>query len=65
MAKEKVKASKKKIETIDDSDLYTDEGKKATLLTKEGLKKIVEELEYLKTTKRREVAGRIKEAKQN
>ena len=34
----------------------------ATLLTKEGLDKLVEELEYLKMTKRKEVAARIKEA---
>ena len=35
---------------------------KATFLTKEGLEKLVEELKYLKDTKRREVAARIKEA---
>lgn len=35
---------------------------KETLLTYEGLKKIEEELEYLKTEKRREVAERIKVA---
>ena len=33
---------------------------KETLLTYEGLKKLEEELEYLKTEKRREVAERIK-----
>lgn len=38
-----------------------DDGK-ATLVTKEGLDKLREELEYLKTIKRREVAERIKEA---
>ena len=32
------------------------------LITKEGLKKIREELEYLKTTKRGEIAQRLKEA---
>ena len=35
---------------------------KETLLTYEGLKKLEEELEYLKTVKRREVAERIKVA---
>ena len=35
---------------------------KETLLTYEGLKKLEEELEYLKTAKRREVAERIKVA---
>ncbi len=35
---------------------------KATLVTKDGLDKLKEELEYLKVTKRREVAERIKEA---
>ena len=33
-----------------------------TLLTKEGLQKLQEELDYLKNVKRREVAERIKEA---
>lgn len=33
-----------------------------TLVTKEGLKKLKDELEYLKNTKRREVAQRLKEA---
>jgi transcription elongation factor GreA len=35
---------------------------KITLVTKEGLHKLKEELEHLKNVKRREVAGRIKEA---
>ena len=35
---------------------------KVTLITKEGLDKLVEELSYLKNTKRKEVAARIKEA---
>jgi len=35
---------------------------KATLVTKEGLAKLKEELEYLKNVKRREVAERLKEA---
>lgn len=33
-----------------------------TLVTKEGLKKLQEELENLKTVRRKEVAGRLKEA---
>ena len=37
-------------------------GSKVTLVTKEGLDKLREELEYLKTVKRKEVAERIKEA---
>lgn len=37
-------------------------GEKVTLITKEGLEKLQEELAYLKTTKRKEVAARIKEA---
>lgn len=35
---------------------------KITLVTKEGLAKLKEELEYLKNTRRKEVAERIKEA---
>ncbi|MDQ2087704.1 transcription elongation factor GreA [Herbivorax sp. ANBcel31] len=35
---------------------------KEVVLTFEGLKKLEQELEYLKTVKRREVAGRIKQA---
>ncbi len=35
---------------------------KVTLVTKEGLKKLQEELEYLKNVKRKDVAARIKEA---
>jgi len=37
-------------------------GEKETLLTKEGLKKLQDELENLKNVKRKEVAGRLKEA---
>jgi transcription elongation factor GreA len=36
--------------------------KKEVVLTQEGLKKLEEELEYLKSVKRREVAARIKQA---
>ncbi|MFH1720745.1 MAG: transcription elongation factor GreA [Patescibacteria group bacterium] len=35
---------------------------KATLVTREGLRKLQEELDYLKSVKRKEVAKRIKEA---
>ncbi len=37
---------------------------KETILTPEGLRKLEEELEFLKTVKRKEVAGRIKQAKE-
>lgn len=46
----------------DHEEFLTKDGKKATLITKEGLDKLVEELESLKNVKRREVASRIKEA---
>ena len=36
--------------------------KKEVVLTQEGLKKMEEELEYLKSVKRREIAARIKQA---
>ena len=53
----------KKDETkIVHEEFFTEDGKKATLVTKEGYDKLVEELEYLKTTKRKEVAARLKEA---
>jgi len=35
---------------------------KETLLTREGLRKLEEELEYLKTVKRQEIAERLKQA---
>lgn len=35
---------------------------KVTFVTKDGLKKIKDELEYLKTVRRKEVSGRLKEA---
>ena len=35
---------------------------KVTLVTKDGYKKLTQELEELKNVKRKEVAGRIKEA---
>jgi len=37
---------------------------KGTLLTPDGLRKLEEELEFLKTVKRKEVAERIKQAKE-
>ncbi len=37
---------------------------KQTILTAEGLRKLEEELEHLKTSKRKEVAERIKQAKE-
>lgn len=40
----------------------TDVTKQETLLTREGLKKVQEELDYLKNVKRKEIAERIKEA---
>lgn len=43
-------------------ETLNDDGSKATLVTKEGLQKLKEELDYLKNTKRKEVADRIKEA---
>lgn len=45
--------------TKDDSG---DSGTEQILITKEGLKKLKDELEYLKKTKRQEVAVRLKEA---
>lgn len=45
-----------------DDSFMGDDGQKATLVTKEGLDKLKEELDYLKNTKRKEVAARIKEA---
>ena len=57
------KASKtKKDDVIVHEEFYTEDGEKATLLTKEGLKTLKEELEELKKVKRKEVAARIKEA---
>ncbi len=41
-------------------DTLNDDGSKATLVTKDGLENLKEELEYLKNTKRKEVADRIK-----
>lgn len=48
----------KPVKTIGDDASDT----KVTLVTKEGLKKLQEELTYLKDVRRKEIAGRIKEA---
>jgi transcription elongation factor GreA len=40
------------------------EGEKETILTESGLRKLEEELEHLKGTRRKEVAERIKQAKE-
>ncbi len=40
------------------------DGEKETILTESGLRKLEEELEYLKSTKRKEIAERIKAAKE-
>jgi transcription elongation factor GreA len=45
-----------------DYDEVNEDGKKVTLITKEGLDKLKDELKELKETRRREVAARIKEA---
>ncbi len=55
----KTKADPKKI--VHD-EFLTDDGKKATLVTEDGYKKLVEELDFLKTGKRQQVAERLKEA---
>lgn len=59
----KVKIAKPVSENIltDASSAQSGE-QKVTLITKEGLDKLQEELNYLKGTKRKEVAARIKEA---
>lgn len=58
------KEDKKKVDVnlISHDEFLTEDGKKATLITKDGLKNLKEELDQLKSVKRREVAARIKEA---
>ncbi len=58
------KATKKKDDknNVAHDEFLTDDGKKATLVTKEGLQKLQQELDELKTVRRKEVADRIKEA---
>lgn len=50
------------LEQIEHEEIVNEEGKKLTLVTKEGLDKLMTELNSLKDIKRREVAARIKEA---
>ena len=54
--------AKKTTKTTSNNEFLTSDGTKATLVTKEGLSKLKEELKHLKEVKRREVAARIKEA---
>lgn len=49
-------------DVIGAEEYFTEDGKKVILVTKEGLDKLVTELEYLRNTRRKEVAERIKEA---
>jgi len=60
--KKTTKKDDKKEEKISHDEFYTEDGKKATLITKEGLDKLNEELDTLKNVRRKEVAARIKEA---
>lgn len=56
---------KKVIPDILDEDIRTEtnpDGGEDVLVTKAGLKKLQEELDYLKGTRRKEVAGRLQEA---
>jgi len=65
MVKKVTKKQKKDdivLEQIEHEEMVNDEGKKFTLVTKEGLDKLTTELANLKDVKRREVAARIKEA---
>lgn len=43
-------------------EVMTEDGKKATLVTKDGYQKLVDELDNLKNVRRKEMAERIKEA---
>lgn len=54
--------SKKKNDAVIPNEFLTEDGEKATLVTKEGLATMKAELESLKTVKRGEVAERLKEA---
>jgi transcription elongation factor GreA len=56
------KATKKDDTVVKHDEFLAADGEKATLVTKEGLQKLKEELEHLKNVKRKEVAARIKEA---
>ncbi|MBU1152249.1 transcription elongation factor GreA [Patescibacteria group bacterium] len=61
-AKPKKTQKKDDKKSVDHDEFFIEEGKKATLVTKEGLERLKEELELLKSTRRKEVAARIKEA---
>ncbi|PKL36971.1 transcription elongation factor GreA [Candidatus Peregrinibacteria bacterium HGW-Peregrinibacteria-1] len=43
-------------------DIFTEDGEKVVLVTKEGLDKLKEEYNFLTTAKKKEVAARLKEA---
>ncbi len=51
-----------KTATVGATTTVASDDNKFILITKDGLKKLVEELDQLRNVKRREVAGRIKEA---
>ena len=62
VTKKATKKTTKTVKKVDDVLKDFDDGEKKTLLTQAGLDKLIEELAYLKSTKRKEVAARIKEA---
>jgi len=51
-----------KAKTTKKTELYDENNQKYTLVTEEGLKKLKDELEFLQTEKRHQVAERLKEA---
>ena len=61
-AKKKTTKKKDDDQKVVHDEFFTEDGKKATLVTKEGLKKLNEELEHLQKVNGKEVAARIKEA---
>jgi transcription elongation factor GreA len=61
MAKKKI-IKKDDLKKKREDEFYTEDGHKLTLITKEGLDKLMKELNHLKDVTRREVAVRIKEA---
>lgn len=58
----KKKTTTKETKSVKKDQFLADDGRKATLLTKKGLEKLIVELDHLKTVKRKEIAARIKEA---
>lgn len=64
MIKKKIikKEEPKKVVDITKEEIFVDDGQKETLITKDGLDKLQEELNFLKDARRKEVAARIKEA---